>query len=147
LIGSVSATSIIPQITEALKQSGARMTKKRVQILNAMAAFNRPVTAEEIRQRAGLRSSDLVTVYRNLEAFEAIHALQRIPMESGTQLFELTAPGEHYHHLICRVCHQAERLELCVGRDVEQRAHAKGYTAVAHLLEVYGVCPRCSAAA
>ena len=47
-------------------------------------------------------ATDLVTVYRDLDAFEAIHALQRIPLENGTQLFELTAPGEHYHHLICR---------------------------------------------
>jgi Fur family ferric uptake transcriptional regulator len=144
LIGGVSDPSILTQITEALKQSGARMTKKRVQILTAMAACNRPVSAEEIRKLAGLPSSDLVTVYRNLEAFEAIQALQRIPLERGTQLFELTAPGEHYHHLICRVCHRAERLDLCVGSEVEDRASAQGFTGITHLLEVYGVCGACA---
>jgi Fe2+ or Zn2+ uptake regulation protein len=144
LIGMVSSSIILTQITEALKQSGARMTKKRAQILSAMGACNRPVTAEEIRKLAGLPRSDLVTVYRNLEAFEAIHALQRIPLESGTQLFELTAPGEHYHHLICRVCHRAERLDLCIGSDVEDRASAQGYTGITHLLEVYGVCEACA---
>ena len=143
-VSCVSDPSILTQITEALKQSGARMTKKRAQILAAMGGFDRPVTAEEIRKRAGLPSSDLVTVYRNLEAFEAIKALQRIPLERGTQLFELTAPGEHYHHLICRVCHKAERLDLCVGGEVEDRASARGYTGLAHLLEVYGVCGACA---
>ncbi len=119
------------------------MTKKRAKILCAMETFDHPATAEEIRERAELPPSDLVTVYRNLEAFDAIHALQRIPLENGTQLFELTAPGEHYHHLICRSCHKAERLDLCVGHDVEHKAKAKGFTEVTHLLEVYGVCDEC----
>ena len=139
--------SILTQITKALKQSGARMTKKRAQILSAIGSFSRPVTAEEIRMQAGFPPSDLVTVYRNLEAFEAIQALQRIPMESGTQLFELTEPGAHYHHLICRVCHQAERLDVCVGIEVVAKAKARGYRRVTHLLEVYGVCGVCAAAA
>lgn len=109
-----------------------------------MEACNRSVTAEEIRKLAGLPRSDLVTVCRSLEAFEAIKALQRIPLERGTQLFELTAAGEHYHHLICRVCHKAERLDLCVGGEVEDRASARGYTGIAHLLEGYGVCGACA---
>ncbi|MFT5622333.1 MAG: Fe2+ or Zn2+ uptake regulation protein [Bacteroidia bacterium] len=79
-IDRVLNPSILARITEALKQSGACMIKKRAQILSAIGLFNRPVTAEAIRKQAGLPSSDLVTVYRNLEAFESIQALQRIPM-------------------------------------------------------------------
>jgi Fur family ferric uptake transcriptional regulator len=146
-IDAVLNPSILTRITEALKKSGARMTKKRAQILTAIGSFSRPVSAEEIRQQAGLPPSDLVTVYRNLEAFEAIQVLQRIPMESGAQLFELTEPGAHYHHLICRVCHQAERLDICVGAEVEDQASTRGYTGVTHLLEVYGVCGACARAA
>ena len=85
-IDAVLNPSILTRITEALKKSGARMTKKRAQILTAIGSFSRPVSAEEIRKQAGLPPSDLVTVYRNLEAFEAIQVLQRIPMESGAQL-------------------------------------------------------------
>lgn len=140
----MSKASILPEILNALKASGARMTKKRERILGALLTFDRPATAEEIRERAELPASDLVTVYRNLEAFESIQALQRIPLENGTQVFELTAPGEHYHHLICRECHKAERLELCVGKDVTRTAEAKGYSQIAHLLEVYGVCESCA---
>lgn len=139
----MSKASILPDVLEALKASGARMTKKRERILGALLTFDRPATAEEIRERAVLPASDLVTVYRNLEAFESIHALQRIPLENGTQVFELTSPGEHYHHLICRECHKAERLDLCVGKDVAGTARAKGYTEIAHVLEVYGLCEDC----
>lgn len=120
------------------------MTKKRERILGALLTFEKPATAEEIRERAELPPTDLVTVYRNLEAFESIHALQRIPLENGTQLFELTAPGEHYHHLICRECHKAERLDVCVGKEAADQAKAKGFTEIAHVLEVYGVCEECT---
>ena len=140
----MSKASILPDILHALKTSGARMTKKRERILGALLTVDRPATAEEIRERAELPSSDLVTVYRNLDAFESIHALQRIPLENGTQLFELTAPGEHYHHLICRQCHKAERLDLCVGKDAVRKAKAKGFTQIAHVLEVYGLCEGCT---
>ena len=140
----MAEADILPEILEALKDSGSRMTKKREQILEALLNFNRPATAEEIRLQAKLPASDLVTIYRNLEKLESIHALQRIPLENGTQVFELTAIGEHYHHLICRACYKAEQLELCVGKNVEGRAKAKGYTDISHVLEVYGFCEDCN---
>ena len=142
----MSKTSILPEVIKALKASGSRMTKKRERILGALLTFNRPATAEEIRERAELPGSDLVTVYRNLETFESVQALQRIPLENGTHVFELTALGEHYHHLICRACHKAERLDLCIGKDVEGQAKAKGFTNIAHVLEVYGLCEDCEEA-
>lgn len=120
------------------------MTKKRERILGALLTFDRPATAEEIRERAELPPTDLVTVYRNLETFESVHSLQRIPLENGTQLFELTAPGEHYHHLICRDCHKAERLGICVGSEVVETAKDRGFQEIAHILEVYGVCQDCA---
>ncbi|MGB0343992.1 MAG: Fur family transcriptional regulator [Coraliomargarita sp.] len=133
-------------VLDRLRASGARMTKKRERILGALLTFDRPATAEEIRERAELPPTDLVTVYRNLDAFESVHALQRIPLENGTQLFELTAPGEHYHHLICRQCHKAERLGICVGSEVVEKAKSRGFKEIAHILEVYGVCDECESA-
>ena len=128
---------------DRLKAGGGRMTKKREVLLSALLSFDRPASAEEIRERADLSQSDLVTVYRNLETFESIGMLQRVPLENGTQLFELTAPNEHYHHLICRECHKTERLDLCVSEAVIGQAEAHGYTQIAHLMEVYGLCGKC----
>lgn len=135
---------LISTIVDKLKSNGARMTKKRERILTAVASFERPATAEEIRERAELPASDLVTVYRNLETFESIQALQRVPLENGTQLFELTKPGEHYHHLICRECYKAERLNVCMRQKLEADAQSKGFSQINHLLEVYGVCTDCT---
>jgi len=136
-------SQLLDTVLERLRSNGGRMTKKREQVLGALLTFDRPAAAEEIRERAELPTTDLVTVYRNLETFEKLGVLQRVPLENGTQLFELTAPDEHYHHLICRRCHKAERLDVCLSHEVVKRAKAQGYSKIAHLMEVYGVCEEC----
>ena len=138
-----SSSKLFVTAIDRLKASGGRMTKKREVLLGALLTFDRPASAEEIRERAELAQSDLVTVYRNLETFENIGILQRVLLENGTQLFELTAPDEHYHHLICRECHKTERLDLCVNNTVFNQAKKHGYTQIAHLMEVYGICGDC----
>lgn len=143
---SVSDTSsqLLDIILERLKANGGRMTQKRERVLGALFTMDRPASAEEIRERAELPASDLVTVYRNLETFESLGVLQRVPLENGTQLFELTAPDEHYHHLICRECHKAERLDICVSKELVGKARTQGYSQIAHVLEVYGLCKDCA---
>lgn len=141
---SDNSSQLLDIVISRLKESGGRMTKKRERVLGALLTMDRPASAEEIRERADLPGSDLVTVYRNLEAFEQLGVLQRVPLENGTQLFELTAPDEHYHHLICRECHKAERLDLCVGKEAVNKAKSHGYSQIAHVMEVYGVCQDCS---
>lgn len=139
-----SSSQLLDIIIERLKASGGRMTKKRERLLGALFTMDRPASAEEIRERAELPPSDLVTVYRNLEAFENLGVLQRVPLENGTHLFELTAPDEHYHHLICRECHKAERLDICVSHELVKKAKSQGYSQIAHVMEVYGLCRECS---
>lgn len=142
-----NSTELLDTFIQRLKISGGRMTKKRELVLGAMLTFDRPATAEEIRERAELSASDLVTVYRNLETIENIGMLQRVLLENGTQLFELTEPNEHYHHLICRECYKAERLDLCLAKEILTEAQAQGYSQIAHLMEVYGVCEKCERSA
>ena len=84
-------TDIAEGIISRLRANGGRITAKRRRVLEALLSFDRPASAEDIRTRAELPESDLVTVYRNLEAIDSVGALQRIPMENGTHLFELTA--------------------------------------------------------
>lgn len=131
-------------IVTRLKTSGGRMTKKRALVLETLFKMDRLGSAEEIRERAKLPASDLVTVYRNLETFEQLGVLQRVPLENGKQLFELTAPDEHYHHLICRECHSTERLDLCVSKEVVNKAKSHGYSQISHIMEVYGICRECA---
>lgn len=138
-----SKNDLEKEVTEHLRNSPLRVTRKRERILDALLAFDRPVSALEVLKCAGLPESDLVTVYRTLEAFESITIVQRIPLESGGHIFELIAPGDHHHHFICRHCNHAERLDLCLMKDFEKKAFQLGFTELTHLMEVYGLCRDC----
>lgn len=140
------AKGILQRILQVIESAPLRMTRKRERLLAAMVATDRPVSAAALRDKADLPESDLVTVYRTLETFEGIGIIQRIPLEESGSLYELTEPNDHYHHFVCRECHRTERLDLCLGKELEKQAHTLGFTQVAHLMEVYGLCEDCQVA-
>lgn len=132
------------RILQRLKECGLRLTRNRENLVEVLARAEQPLSADELRQKAGFAETDLVTVYRNLEAFQSAGILQRIPLENGSQLFELTDLDDHYHHLICRQCHKAERLDVCLGDQLSKQAASLGYMQIKHVLEVYGICGDCA---
>ena len=142
----VSKTDI-SRILQRLKECGLRLTRNRENLVEVLARAEQPLSADELRQKAGFAETDLVTVYRNLEAFQSAGILQRVPLENGSQLFELTDFGDHYHHLICRECHKTERLDVCLGDKLSRQAMLMGYKQIKHVLEVYGVCGDCNSKA
>ena len=139
------AISILDQSAERLRNSPLRMTRKRQRILESLATFDRLATAQELISAAGLPASDLVTVYRTLDAFASVGVVQIISLENGTKVYELTAPDDHHHHIICRKCHRAERVSACIFHQLETEARQHGYTAITHIMEIYGLCPVCKA--
>jgi len=137
--------TLLEKVTERLRESPLRYTRKRERILGALLAIDSPVSAADLRDQSGLPESDLVTVYRTLEAFESIGIVQRIPLDAGGHLFELTAPDDHYHHFLCTKCHKAESIDICIGKELEEEASRRGFSNISHVMEVYGVCPNCNA--
>jgi Fe2+ or Zn2+ uptake regulation protein len=135
---------IFARVLKCIRSSSLRFTRKRKQIIETLRTFEHPVSAADLRDKAQLPESDLVTVYRALEAFESIGIVQRVPLDTGGHLFELTAPDDHHHHFICRKCHKAERLNLCVGKELEKEARERGFSEVNHVMEVYGICSDCT---
>ncbi|MCG8524808.1 MAG: transcriptional repressor [Opitutales bacterium] len=133
----------LKRILYTIESSPLRMTQKRERLLDALVASDRPISAAVLRDKAGLPDSDLVTVYRTLEAFERVGIIQRIPLEESGCLFEVTEPEDHHHHFVCRECHRTERLDFCLGKELEERAKKLGFTEVTHLMEVYGLCEDC----
>ncbi len=137
--------SLLDAVEEHLRASPLRVTRKRERILRALVSFEHPMSAADLRDRAQLPQSDLVTVYRTLEAFESLGIVQRIPLNDVGHLFELTAPGDHHHHFLCTKCHKAERIDACIGKELEEEARKRGFSQVSHMMEVYGICEDCTA--
>ncbi len=134
---------IFQRIIKSIEESSLRMTKKRERLLGALITIDRPISAADLRDRAGLPESDLVTVYRTLEAFGSIGIIQKIPLEDSGCLFEITEPHDHHHHFVCRECHQTERIDLCLAKELEEQAQKLGFSEITHLMEVYGLCEDC----
>ena len=130
----------------AIKAAGMRITGPRTAMLAALARARAPLAVEEVRRAAG-KDADLVTAYRTMESMEKIGLVRRHLLESGKSLYELAdprRPGEHHHHVVCRVCGKMEPLPGCQAEAFEKVARSLGYADLTHVLEVYGVCPECA---
>lgn len=127
-----------------LKENGLRLTKQRKAILEALANAEIPCSAEETFSSLPTDTCDLVTAYRCLEQFERAQIVERGVRENGTKVYCLGHGHGHHHHLTCRKCGTAERIDMCMGDELEKAAEGFGYTDVSHVMEVFGVCPECS---
>jgi len=106
------------------------------------------VSAQELHTRMREDGSPigLATVYRALADLAEEGTADSLLSDSGESLFRVCATGGHHHHLICRLC--GETVEIEAGA-VEEWARATaaehGYTEPAHVIDIFGVCPRCRA--
>lgn len=137
-------TERINRALSQLRERGLRTTDARRSMLRTLAQAKVPLSADDIHRRIGSTKADRVTVYRSLEAFEQAGIVQRHPLEKGRALYALTAAGHHHHHLVCRGCGAIERLGQCDAAAIESAAASRGYTSLSHVLEIHGLCPKCS---
>ena len=138
-----SSTHRFDAAIDSLKKERLRITEPRKALLQLLDGAPKPLSAEELHGALGAEEFDLVTIYRNLDAFENAGIVNRIPTESGKSLYELNAEQHHYHHIICRKCHRTEKLDTCEIEKLEKLASDLGYSEVTHVLELYGVCETC----
>lgn len=128
-----------------MKEKALRITTPRLAMLKALSEAVTPISAEEIHTQAGDGVLDLVTVYRNLDSLEEAGIIQRHPIERGRNLYALVSQDHHHHHVICRRCGKIERLPGCDASKLETSAKAQGFKDLTHIMEIYGICPHCSA--
>ena len=136
-----------PRVESALsrmKTKALRITNPRLAMLRVLSECKNPISAEEIHNLAGDGTLDLVTVYRNLDSLEDARVVQRHPIERGKNLYALVSPDHHHHHVICRRCGLIEKLPGCDTIKLEVAAKNQGFTDLTHIMEIYGICPRCS---
>jgi Fur family ferric uptake transcriptional regulator len=147
-VGAMASQSPVVVGCSRLKERGLRITKPRVALIEALARQSGPVSIDKLHDEVSREACDLVTVYRCLGAFEDIGLVRRSFLHNGTSLYELTlgATPQHYH-LVCKNCGKTERVDYFPIEGVERLLRERGYTGISHLVEFFGVCPTCQAAA
>lgn len=130
----------------AIDQTGLRITKQRLLLLETVRKESQPLSAEQIHDQ--LRSNaveiNLSTVYRILDQFvEKGLILKTILQDEGKAVYGINT-HEHSHHLICTKCKQIITIVGCPLDDYGTRLETLyGYTVTGHKLEIYGLCPNC----
>ncbi len=127
-----------------------RNTWQRDTVTAALAAQDAFVSAQQLHGilREEGTGIGLATVYRALADMAAGGRADSLQSADGEALYRACTPGQHHHHLMCRNCGQAEEIEAAaVEQWAKSVAAAHGYTQPEHVVDVFGLCPACSASA
>jgi Fur family ferric uptake transcriptional regulator len=130
----------------ALRAHGLRVSAARRLVLEALFAADGPVTAEQIADGLGgpLPRSDLTSVYRNLEAFEAIGLVRHVHLGHGPGLYALAGSSE-LEYLVCEACGRVRAVESAELDAVREALVDRfGFHARFSHLPIVGLCPACA---
>jgi Fur family ferric uptake transcriptional regulator len=130
-----------------IRTSGMRVTKPRIALIEALLHLPGPVSIERIHHEVGLKSCDLVTIYRCLAAFEELGLVRRSYLHNGTCLYEQTINTARRYHIICKQCGQTDPVDYAMTDGVEHKLLERGYAQISHVVEFFGLCPACQQAA
>ena len=131
-----------------MRGRGLRVSAARRLVVEALLAADGPMSAEQISEGIGGRvpSSDIASVYRNLQAFEDIGLVRHVHLGHGPGLHALAVAGER-EYLTCERCADYRAVvpeELDAVREMIE--HQFGYRASFIHFPIVGLCPSCAEA-
>jgi Fur family transcriptional regulator, ferric uptake regulator len=131
-----------------MRERGLRASAARRLVLEALLVADGPMSAEQIAQGIGGRvpSSDIASVYRNLQAFGDIGLVRHVHLGHGPGLHALAAAGER-EYLTCERCADYRAVapeEFDAVRELIERHF--GYRASFTHFPIVGLCLSCAEA-
>jgi len=132
-----------------LRAADQRYTAGRRQLVELLAAAERPETIPELLARAPSLAQS--SAYRNLVVLEEAGVAHRVVTSDERARFELAEDLiGHHHHLICTSCGRVEdftvsaRLERSLETALERAVEGTGFRPTAHRFDVLGTCDSCT---
>lgn len=144
---ALSAPSL-PVAVAALRAQGLRISAARRLVLEALFAADGPVTAEQIASGLDgrLTTSDLASVYRNLETLEEVGLVCHVHLGHGPGRYALGG-AEPREHLVCERCGASRSVAPTTLEGVRDAVRAAvGYEARFSHFPLVGLCPDCAGA-
>ena len=128
-----------------IRRMGLKVTSQRLAILETLSAGRAHVTAQEVFETVNSRYPDIgfATVYRFLRKMAEQSMVTEVRMGGLPARYELT-PRRHHDHLTCTRCGQIVEFENQGIESLQEKvARDHSFQLTHHVLELYGVCPRC----
>jgi Fur family ferric uptake transcriptional regulator len=123
----------------ALRTRGMRVSSTRRSLLETLFAADAPLTADELA--GGL---DLASVYRNLDALEAVGLVRHVHVGHGPGMYALARHGAGY--AACERCGRHAALAPSALAAVRAAVlGATGYATDFSHFPIVGLCPDCAA--
>lgn len=135
------------ELINALAQTGHRVTEPRKAVAHLIAEQKGHFTAADLLADAARRRLPVgrATLFRNLELFAELEALERLDLPSGEHAYVACEPEQHHHHVVCRDCGRSVEVEdTGLQSVVSEIARRSGYLIDTHRLELFGLCPACA---
>lgn len=133
----------------AFTESGRRDTRQRRLLRERLAESESFASAQQLHDDLRARGDKvgLATIYRTLQGMSEVGEVDTIRTSDGETLYRKCGP-RHHHHLVCRNCSATVELDgPGVERWATKSAEDHGFTQVTHVVELFGLCPTCSASA
>ena len=134
-----NAKAFVREVATACEQRGLRLTEIRMQVLELIAAADKPIKAYDLldRLKGDRGNAAPPTVYRALDFLLENGFIHKLESINAYASCHHPSVAHHVPFLICD-----ER----VARLLNDQARALGFRARAQTLEVHGKCKRCAAA-
>jgi Fur family transcriptional regulator, ferric uptake regulator len=128
-----------------IRQMGLKVTQQRMAILESLSAGRAHVTAQEVFELVNAKHPEIgfATVYRFLRKMAEQNMVTEVRMGGLPARYELT-PRRHHDHLTCVQCGQIVEFESQQIETLQEMvAKEHNFRLTHHVLELYGICPRC----
>jgi len=141
----VTSTPDFPQL---LRDSGLRVTRPRLAVLDALLELAHADTESVIGVvRRDLPEVSHQAVYDSLRALTAAGLARRIQPSGSVARYEVRV-GDNHHHLVCRSCGAIADVDCAVGEiPCLTPSDAHGYEVDEAEVIFWGLCAACTTAA
>jgi Fur family ferric uptake transcriptional regulator len=130
-----------------LRAQGMRMTPQRQRVLDAISDLEH-ATPERIAEQVladGGPALAASTVYRTLEALEALGIVSHTHLDHGAPAYHLAEHADHVH-LVCRGCGRVAECDPALAQSfVGNVLDTTGFVAEVTHMAVHGWCRECAA--
>lgn len=143
-----SLPAAVTSLAHRLVESGYKMTEPRLGVLEAAVAHGGAFAAADLEQwlAAHSRSPGEASIFRTLKLLTDLGLMQRI--HGVDECHRYTLSHGHAHRVVCTACGRLVEFADCGIEALAARLEqSTGFAIQGHLLEFFGRCPACRAAA
>ena len=130
-----------------IREHGHRITPQRRAVARVLASSHDHPSAEQMydRVRAEFPMTSLATVYKTVNLLKQMGQVLEVGFSDDRRHYDGCKPFPH-PHLICVQCKHIMDADIDdLDRLIRRVGRKTGFKVHTHLLEFYGVCPRCQA--